>query len=84
MKNQHHSNALAKSAFLTFKLRASENVRDVFNNKQTILCTILDETKRQASNLFRKFILKVSDWEVTTAKFTLAEKLHKTQIKFTS
>ena len=57
LQNQHHSNTLANSVFLTFKLRASKNLRDVFNNEQTNLYTIIDATKRQASNLFSKFIL---------------------------
>ena len=52
LHNQHHSNTPHKSALLTFKLRASENVGKVFNNEYTNLCTIVDETKRQVSNLF--------------------------------
>ena len=83
MCDQHHFKTLANSVLCTFQLRVSENTRDMFDNECTNFCTIGNETKRQVSKFLSKFILQASDWEGTTAQFQLAEKLFKTQIKFT-
>ena len=47
LQNQHDSKMPHKSALLTFKLRASENTRDVFDNEHTNFCTIADKTKNK-------------------------------------
>ena len=83
LQNQCQSNTPRNSALLTFKLRALENARDALNTERASLCKIADETKKQVSNLFSKFIAQVPDWEAMAAKSILAEKLLKTQMKFT-
>ena len=82
LKGLHQSDEPPKQTGIKFELRGSEKAKHACSKEHATFLTAVTKAKQKVSQWFEKLVTQVADWEISAAKFALAENILDAKLNF--